>query len=96
MLRIEELAQATIASWCTSGLAECVTELGLHLHELRCDRIAFSQEIERARAIYAQPSDNDIEIDDEPLVAPTSGGVWIAAWLWVPEDAAAQGGDARG
>lgn len=40
-----------------------------------------------AREEYADPSDNDIEIDDNPLTCDAGNGVWINAWVWVPNDA---------
>lgn len=37
--------------------------------------------IEEARAMYC---DDDVEIDDTPLVSPTDdGGIWVAAWVYV-------------
>ena len=46
--------------------------------------------IEFARAQYAN---DDLEIDDNPAtsVAEESGGVWVAAWVWVAD--AELGGD---
>jgi hypothetical protein len=43
--------------------------------------------IERARERYAAPSDDDIEIDDSPAAERADGGVWVQAWVWVPDDA---------
>lgn len=37
--------------------------------------------IEQAREQYA---DDDLEIDDNPTVSPTDEGVWVSAWVWVP------------
>ena len=42
-----------------------------------------SRYIDRARAIYADTSDDNIEIDDLPAILPVSDGVWVAAWVWV-------------
>ena len=41
--------------------------------------------IKKARAVYANPSDSDIEIDDQPLISDTDDGVWVSAWVWVPK-----------
>lgn len=41
---------------------------------------------EAAHDEYALGSDNNIEIDDEPAIAPASGGTWVAAWVWMPDD----------
>ena len=36
-----------------------------------------------ARKHYADPSDDDIEIDADMPVAPVDGGVWVQAWVYV-------------
>lgn len=36
-----------------------------------------------ARKDYAEPSDNDLEIDDVPMISPSDEGVWVSAWVWV-------------
>lgn len=41
-------------------------------------------QIARARRLYAQGSDDDIEIDDDALVSEGDGGAWVQAWVWVP------------
>ena len=33
-------------------------------------------------------ADNELEIDDDPLVSPADDGCWVAAWVWVSNDAA--------
>ena len=34
----------------------------------------------------AKPPEPDIEIDDDPLLSPAEGeGLWVQAWVWVPE-----------
>lgn len=42
--------------------------------------------IQAARSNYAEPSDNDIEIDDTPLLSVADDGVWVSARVWVPID----------
>jgi hypothetical protein len=41
--------------------------------------------IERARDEYLGSADGDIEIDEAPLIAPADEGVWVNAWVWVPD-----------
>lgn len=41
------------------------------------------QAIERARTRYADPSSDDIEIDDSAPVAPSDHGMWVQAWVHV-------------
>lgn len=42
--------------------------------------------IQQARDDYETPSDNSIEIDDEPAVSAGEDGRWVAAWVWVSND----------
>lgn len=28
---------------------------------------------------------DDIEIDDEPATSEADDGIWVAAWVWVPD-----------
>jgi hypothetical protein len=35
---------------------------------------------------YAQPSNDDIELDDVPEVHESDTGFWVHAWLWAPKD----------
>jgi len=49
-----------------------------------------------AKRLYAAPSDDDIEIDDNnPSEDPTTDGcegVWVKAWVWVRHEEAAKEG----
>ena len=36
-----------------------------------------------AREKHAEPSGNEIEIDDDPKVSQSEWGAWVAAWVWV-------------
>lgn len=48
---------------------------------------ATADQIERARNLYAEGSDNDIEIDDGALQSRGGDpGTWVAAWVWVPDE----------
>lgn len=46
-------------------------------------RTKHAADIQKARDTY---SNNDLEIDDTPLLAPGEGGVWINAWVWIATD----------
>jgi hypothetical protein len=48
--------------------------------------IATPEEIARARAQYADGSDDDIEIDDETQTSPTDEGTWVGAWVFLREE----------
>jgi hypothetical protein len=39
--------------------------------------------IAQAREKYENPSNDDIEIDESPVVSTSAQGAWIAAWVWV-------------
>lgn len=40
-----------------------------------------------AQRTYADPSDNDIEIDDTPEFSDAADdGVWVSAWVYVRND----------
>jgi hypothetical protein len=41
--------------------------------------------VEAARDRYVGDAEEGIEIDDLPLVEIEDEGVWVNAWLWVPE-----------
>lgn len=45
---------------------------------------ATEDEINRARQQYAHGSDDNIEIDEEAATSRGDDGVWVAAWVWLP------------
>lgn len=45
---------------------------------------ATTKEIHRARREYANSSDDNIEIDEEAATSRGEDGVWVAAWVWLP------------
>ena len=36
--------------------------------------------------MYAEGSDDNIEVDDNAIISETDEGVWVQAWVWVPHD----------
>ena len=48
------------------------------------DTRATEDEINRARQEYAHGSDDNIEIDEEAATSRGDDGVWVAAWVWLP------------
>lgn len=38
-----------------------------------------------ARKYYALPSSDDLEVDDQPRFSMGDNGMWVSAWVWVPE-----------
>ncbi len=45
---------------------------------------ATPEQIQRARQLYAERSDDDVEIDDNATISESENGVWVSAWVWVP------------
>jgi hypothetical protein len=45
--------------------------------------VAKAAYIAQAKQQYDKPSNNDIEIDEDPAVSIAEEGAWIAAWVWV-------------
>lgn len=41
---------------------------------------------EEARAVYASPSNDDIEIDEGAVLSPGDSGTWVQAWVWVAKN----------
>jgi len=46
---------------------------------------ATPEQIILARQMYADDSDDDIEIDDNAEASASPDGTWIAAWVWLPK-----------
>jgi hypothetical protein len=42
--------------------------------------------IELARKVYSEPSNGEIEIDAEPKTLHGKGGIWVQAWVFVPNE----------
>ena len=62
----------------------CALEAAVALcDELIDERDAQFDAVKAARKMY---EDDDISIDDDPIVAVTDDGVWVSAWLWVSAD----------
>lgn len=42
--------------------------------------IDYAREIELARV----NTNDDFEIDDNPIISAADDGVWVSSWIWVP------------
>ena len=49
------------------------------------ERELFSEAIDAAVEKYTGDSLCNIEIDADPLLSVGDGGVWVSAWVWVPD-----------
>ena len=83
---LETLSRNVIASWESGDLAGAVRDLDNYLKEVDAERQRHELTISAARSHYEEPSDHDIEIDDEPLLSIGENGVWVSAWVHVPID----------
>ncbi len=85
MLQLETLAQQVIDSRADPAAhAQALDALQKLLGNMREERVAYASEIARARERYAQGSDDEIEIDADTYVSVGEEGVFVSAWLWVP------------
>ena len=48
------------------------------------DRETYAAAVEKAAHFFC--TDDDTEIDDDPIVAPGEDGVWVSAWVWVANE----------
>ena len=53
------------------------------------ERVQFATpaEVEAAIRKYVETSDDDIAFDDLPFSSEADTGVWVSAWVWVPQEA---------
>jgi hypothetical protein len=86
MLIIESAAREVVKNWEKGDLAAAVRELSDVLKKIDQDRINHAGAIAIARA---QVND-ELEIDDEPLIAASENGAWVSAWIWVPSEEGAE------
>lgn len=40
----------------------------------------------KAKEMYCDGSDNNIEVDDQPMLSEADDGAWVSAWLWVADE----------
>jgi signal transduction histidine kinase len=83
--RLIEAARAVLAND-----PQSLEELREALEELETadsDAEGSNEAIESARDEFVGASDEDIEIDEHPLVDLVPEGIWVNAWLFVPDPA---------
>lgn len=85
-----ETADASKRIGIIAGLREVAADVArstTYAREEKLGNIAREERLTyKARAEYAVGSDNTIEIDDDPDFSQGDDGVWISAWVWVPEE----------
>lgn len=50
------------------------------------DCFAAPSDIDLARETYEHGSNDDIEVDDDPMKSESDNGVWVSAWLFIHQD----------
>lgn len=84
MQELINAAKAVVNNWETGDLAGAV--FGLDSALLNIEQ-ASPEEIDVARETYVEGSNDDIEIDDDALRSRSPNGVWVQAWVYVPNEA---------
>ena len=51
------------------------------IKEMDRDRETYAAAVEKAAHFFC--TDDDTEIDDDPIVTPGEDGAWVSAWVWV-------------
>ena len=54
--------------------------------EARAETRAYAKQIEAAREHCDASWDSTVEVDIEPPVSSSETGVWVGAWVWVPNE----------
>ncbi len=80
MLKIETAAREVVKNWEKGDLAGAVRELSKALTEIDEARTKHAAAI----AVARQQCNDELEIDDEPLLSDSENGVWVGAWIYVP------------
>ncbi len=84
--KLMKAARDVIATWERGDLAGSVRDLEAAVNE--CHGVIDLSEsnpdiIEQARDMYAN---DELQIDDSPVLAPADDGTWVSAWVWVPKE----------
>lgn len=79
MLNIERAAREVVKNWEKGDLAATVRNLSGVLKTLDEERIKHAGAIGIARGKV----NDELEIDDVPLIAGSENGAWVGAWIWV-------------
>ena len=80
MLQLETLARLVVETRGTPDNAYAIAQLSDQLDLLVQYREIYADRIESAALMQTE----DLEVDDNPIVSPGDGGVWVSAWVWVP------------
>lgn len=75
-----------IQQWDEEALLERLRDLVLQARQISADTHEADEAlIARAREKYALRSDDNIEIDDHAFTSESDEGIWVQAWVYVPQ-----------
>lgn len=60
-----------------------LAKLATRAKEAIDEQAGAGDKIQLAQAMYADDSENSIEIDADAAVSPNDDGTWVQAWVWV-------------
>lgn len=81
MNNLEILARSVVRRWDQGDLDAAVNDLSSYLDYLTILRREHEGTIKAAHDNFVA---DDLEIDDNPLVAESEHGLWVNAWVFVP------------
>lgn len=86
MLMLETLARALVEKLEARHDVDLsdYAQLKSWLDETAQERLDFPNIVEWASEIWCFGNDGEIEIDDDPFLSVGCDGVWVSAWVWVP------------
>lgn len=84
MTRLEELARDLVKRLKSTIIGEHhYEELDRLLTEIAAEREAYADVVDRAHDVYGS---DDVNVDAEPILSVSDEGVWVSAWVWVPDE----------
>lgn len=84
MTQLEELARDLVKRLKETAMHEShYAALETRLNEIAAEREAYADEVDRAHDIHGS---DDVSVDAEPILSVSDEGVWVSAWVWVPND----------
>ena len=67
----------------TIGNTPALAKLATRAKEAITEQAGASDKIQLAQAIYADDSENSVEVDPDAAVSINNDGTWVQAWVWV-------------
>jgi hypothetical protein len=60
-----------------------LAKLATRAKEAITERAGAGDKIQLAQAMYADDSENSVEVDPDAAVSISDDGTWVQAWVWV-------------